>query len=270
MKLWTRVLAGGTLLVAAAVAGATIAGAAPSGGSAQTPAATAVKAVPNAAVDTAVENKFTPVNPCRVVDTRLAGGPIGTRAFYAAGTTGFVTQGGTSGGCGIPSAATAIQATVIAVAPTAGGYLQTWAYGAPLPTNSLSNYQPGVLISTGAVLPINGPAAKSFFLRANGGATQVVVDVTGYFIKPMWAEIGSTATVVRGSRVVSTTKIGTGTYQVDFDRNVSNCSYAATSYFFGITIQVQPRSGDANGVFVLVSNTAGTVIDTQFYLTVTC
>jgi len=47
---------------------------------------------------------YTPVTPCRIIDTRLVGGPIsaGTyRNFYATGVN-FSGQGGTSGDCGIP------------------------------------------------------------------------------------------------------------------------------------------------------------------------
>src|SRR5436305_7260753 len=42
---------------------------------------------------------FVPVAPCRIIDTRLAGGAIGanaTRAFLVTGTTGFEAQGGKS------------------------------------------------------------------------------------------------------------------------------------------------------------------------------
>ena len=46
---------------------------------------------------------FVPVSPCRIIDTRLAGGriapgPGGVRHFEVAGTTGFEAQGGQAGG----------------------------------------------------------------------------------------------------------------------------------------------------------------------------
>src|SRR4051794_40894311 len=62
-----------------------------------------------AAIDSAIESKFTPIVPCRVVDTRVAGGKLipGTpRGFVAANTAGFPAQGGTINGCGVPAAAT--------------------------------------------------------------------------------------------------------------------------------------------------------------------
>ncbi len=44
-----------------------------------------------------VDLVFTPVTPCRIIDTRLAGGPIAggtTRNFAVAGAAGFAAQGG--------------------------------------------------------------------------------------------------------------------------------------------------------------------------------
>ena len=48
-----------------------------------------------------MQDLYTPITPCRIVDTRKAGGAIGaeTRTYYVAGTFGFAPAGGTSGGC---------------------------------------------------------------------------------------------------------------------------------------------------------------------------
>lgn len=46
---------------------------------------------------------FTPITPCRIVDTRLAGGPIAgnfTRSFFAINTASFAVQGGSATNCG--------------------------------------------------------------------------------------------------------------------------------------------------------------------------
>src|SRR5689334_11700721 len=45
---------------------------------------------------------FVPVPPCRIIDTRLAGGPIAansTRSFKVNGVDAFQAQGGKDGGC---------------------------------------------------------------------------------------------------------------------------------------------------------------------------
>jgi hypothetical protein len=59
--------------------------------------------------------------PCRIIDTRLAGGRLtAVRSFRVAGTTLFAEQGGNAGGCGIP-AGPAIAAMINFVAVNAQG-----------------------------------------------------------------------------------------------------------------------------------------------------
>ena len=45
------------------------------------------------------------------------------------GTTGFESQGGHAGGCGIPEDATSVMINFIAVAPVTTGHLRAWPYG---------------------------------------------------------------------------------------------------------------------------------------------
>jgi len=79
--------------------------------------------------DTGADLIYTPIAPCRIIDTREpgAGGPIpgnGTRDFVVVGTTGFESQGGHSGGCGIPEDATSVMINFIAVASATSGHLR--------------------------------------------------------------------------------------------------------------------------------------------------
>ena len=79
---------------------------------------------------------FVPVRPCRVIDTRLAGGPLAPgeeRQFVISGTVGFEAQGGTPGGCGVPRSAivrgaTAVALNLVAVNPQGPGNLRAWAF----------------------------------------------------------------------------------------------------------------------------------------------
>src|SRR4051812_43544521 len=72
---------------------------------------TGVSAAARGSLDSSIESKSTPIPPCRIVDTRHAGGKLvagAPRGFIAAGTAGFDAQGGAVNGCGVPKAATAI------------------------------------------------------------------------------------------------------------------------------------------------------------------
>src|SRR5699024_452611 len=68
-----------------------------------------------------------PVTPCRAVDTRIAGGRIaagGSRGFDVFGTSSFAGQGGDTGGCGVPSYASAVAINLISTQPLGTGYLR--------------------------------------------------------------------------------------------------------------------------------------------------
>ena len=269
MNNWLKAaVVGGALALVAGTAAATTT---PSSPNRPQPATSHARAaVPAALVDTSAEAKYTPIAPCRIVDTRVHGGPIpanGTRSFHALGNASFTSQGGSA--CDIPASATAVTGSIISVNATGSGYLKAYAYGAAEPVPSFLNFVKTPILSASGTIPVTN-STYDFTVKVAEHPTQVVIQLTGYYIAPMWAEITSSGGEVRGSRVVSVTHIGTGTYQVDFDRNVSGCAYNATSYFFGTTMEVEPRSGDANGVFLAAADYNGTGVDTYFYVTVTC
>jgi hypothetical protein len=223
-----------------------------------------------AAVDTTTETKYTAIPSCRIVDTRLGGGPLTNghpRSFHALGNTGFGTQGGVA--CDIPAAATAVTGSIVALSASANGYFRVFAYGGSLPSGSFLNYNKSLTLGASGTIPVVS-GTRNFTVLAVGGSTQLVIQLTGYYVPAMSGEISSSGALVRGSRVTSVTHIGTGSYQVDFDRDVSGCAYNATSYFYGTTLEVEPRSGDTHGVYVGAADYNGTGVDTYFYLTVTC
>jgi hypothetical protein len=138
---------------------------------------------------------FVPVPPCRILDTRVAGGPIAAheiRSFEVVGTQGFDAQGGNPGGCGIPQGATtpiarSVVINFVAVGPGGPGHLEAWEFNQPVPTASVLNYAQasGLNIANGVIVPIAGVATadKDLNIRANINATFVVADVTGYFTR---------------------------------------------------------------------------------------
>lgn len=142
--------------------------------------------------DATADLVFTPMTPCRIVDTRLAGGILTagtTRSFKVRGTGGFDAQGGMTGGCGVPPEASAVLINFVAVDPAGIGNLKGSAYPNPIPAvGSLINYQkldPTLNVANAVVVPICNPALSDcsydLTLLANGSATQVVADVLGHF-----------------------------------------------------------------------------------------
>ena len=270
----------GFVLGAAAVAGllvttAVVAQGAP--GRSDRGAAPAAPKLPSF-VTSPTEDRYVSIAPCRIVDTRAGTGVNGTpfaalqtRTFYVGGTTGFAPQGGVSGGCGIPVGATAISATMTAVTPTGGGYLRTWPNGQAEPTATFLNYA-GKSIGSGGTMSINQSSAYALKIRNYSGSTHVVVDVTGYYAKPMAALIQSNGATYDGTnRVLNSGKVATGVYWVELDRSTRYCQATANSYntisFAKVDTFIEAQS---DRIRVTTYNTAGTPIDSWFYIVVNC
>lgn len=136
---------------------------------------------------------FTPLTPCRIMDTRSwSAGPLGhfvTRGFNITDAATIATQGGVaSGGCGVPSVARAISVNITVASP-AEGWLYFWPYGASQPNASVLNWKgPSTgYIANAAVLAVYPPGTAAYVSAANGGAgfTHVIMDVLGYFAPPV-------------------------------------------------------------------------------------
>ena len=261
----------GVVSVAVLVAGSAVA-AAP----AAPPPAPAEAAVTNAPIyqPTVSETSFVAVTPCRVADTRSGGGALprlSTRAFAVGGTTGFLPQGGRNGGCQIPATATSVVVTVTAVTPKGQGYLAAWPFGVARPTSSVVNFAVGTTVAGSSTVPL-GAGGKINVYNGGVGTTQVLVDVAGYYVKPLAAFISpSGGTYAGSSRTLAATKISTGYYEVTFDQEVRNCAAVATPYYYSYFASTDAfASLTPDKVRVRVWSAANTPVDSYFSLQVSC
>ena len=135
-----------------------------------------------------VDLVFTPVMPCRLVDTRLAGGPIasaGTRDFLAYTGTTFAAQGGASGNCGLPENAAALLVKVTAVNPINLGFLTAYPTGDARPLSASLTYASNASVTSNeSLFKLCRPACASQFTIYANAQAHVVVDVEGYFMEP--------------------------------------------------------------------------------------
>jgi hypothetical protein len=153
---------------------------------------------PNVVGDSAADLLYTPLTPCRVLDTRASIGgilqPGIAQAFRIAGpTTDLSSQGGNAMGCGVPVGATAVAVNFAATQSAGPGNLRAfaWASGTPTPpTATVLNF--GNLAAAGlnalanaVIVPLCDPAAATctfdLYLQVFGSNTHVVGDVLGYF-----------------------------------------------------------------------------------------
>jgi hypothetical protein len=146
----------------------------------------------NALGDTASDLVYFPLTPCRILDTR-----IGTGTWHgplAAGSTTAVAhnqnlaaQGGNPADCGVPTDPAAIVATVTAVSPSGPGNLRLYATGTSVPLASTITYTnlPGLTLANTTIVPTGQILGNDFNIGVFASATDVVVDVAGYFWSPV-------------------------------------------------------------------------------------
>ena len=280
MKVWQRAAA-----VAAAIAlSATVGAVAASAIGDPNPAG------PEPAPDTKIlgngisENKYVPIIPCRILDTRKGYGKLQVGQAKAIDVRGsdstFVIQGGNPGGCGIPANATAIEATITAI-DSGSGFLRAWPANLVQPNATFLNYDSAFNISNTGTVTLCGAnglscqANKDLNLQAYGSATDLVIDVAGYYMQPMGANVSSAGALVRSSRAVSAAREGAGVYRVTFDRSINQCTYfagpatangGASSGFATVT----NRTNQSNAVSVLTYDAAGNLVDKAFQVEVVC
>ena len=143
--------------------------------------------LPAALGDIANDLVYTPVVPCRIVDTRNAGGVISAntaRSFDVDGGT-FLGQGGVNGSCGIPfGVARAVAMTLTVTQPSAGGFFTAWAVGSPQPLSSVINFAAGQTIANTTIVPVVPGGGPDFNLFVGGSTAHVITDVVGYFAAP--------------------------------------------------------------------------------------
>ena len=115
-------------------------------------------------------NFFT-LTPCRVVDTRLAGGPL------VAGIERTFTFAGT---CGIPSTAVAVSINVAVAQATTAGNVRLYPAGSAVPMSSTINYAAAQTRANNAVVGLSAAGELAAQCQPAGSA-DLIVDVNGYF-----------------------------------------------------------------------------------------
>jgi hypothetical protein len=138
---------------------------------------------------------YTPITPCRLFDTRLAGGPIaaGTQRNFLVTAANLASQGGSGTGCGVPTSSTAAVVNFTVVTPDGPGNLRAFATATPQPAAPLAATMTfGIVtgldaLSNGSVVPLcdratnSCPATGELRVQMSAAGGHVVGDVVGYF-----------------------------------------------------------------------------------------
>ncbi|MFE5763841.1 PKD domain-containing protein [Streptomyces sp. NPDC056492] len=119
-----------------------------------------------------IGQRFSPIAPTRVVDTRTAGGALGggqTRTVKVAGVNG------------IPADATAVAFNLTGTGSTENAHVIAYPDPAKRPATSNLNLEPGKDKSNQAIVPV-GPNG-TITLYTNTGSTHLVLDAVGWYGK---------------------------------------------------------------------------------------
>jgi hypothetical protein len=122
---------------------------------------------------------FYPITPCRVLDTRNPTGALGGPSVAVNAQRVFPV---TSSGCGIPAFAKSVATTVTVVRPAASGALHAYPGDLSPTSASVLSFRPSRTRSASALLLLatNGTGTLGF-QNESTGATDLILDVTGYF-----------------------------------------------------------------------------------------
>ncbi len=145
------------------------------------------RVVAKALGDATADLTYTPINPCRILDTRATvAGPLAPNVArtFDGYSTSFATQGGTGSSCGIPNGVAALAMNVYAVNPTNLGFIKVWPANGTEPAVSTVNYQVGITaIATGTLVPVDA-ASSNRFTAKSPVTVDFIADVVGYFKPP--------------------------------------------------------------------------------------
>ena len=225
---------------------------------------------------------YTGIKPCRIVDTREAGGPITSAATRNFNATGNLSAQGGSSTCGIPLNASGIAVNLTAITTGGTGFFRAWAFGSPAATATLLNYAPGLNPTNQVNIPLCQQTKADPYRCLNGaftmknfGTANLVADAVGYYTKPLFARVSGAGVLVESSGVYSVTRtagLPAGNFTIAFDRDVRKCAATATDVNWNNLNDVSIDLGNSlpNLGDVAITKADGSYRNSDFYVTVTC
>ena len=155
---------------------------------------------------------YTPVTPCRIVDTRKVGGIIDAfrgRAFHVYGSAAQISaQGGNTAGCSSPSGEpSAVHVNMVAVDPTGKGNLQAYPVGVGPGAGLSVNYNTidTNLANAGTIMTKQSTGAD-IWVTSRYSSAHTAIDVLGYY----YPDGDLLYTPVKPCRIVDTRKTSDG------------------------------------------------------------
>lgn len=186
--------------------------------------------------------QFIPVTPCRVVDTRNATGAFGGPELAGGSARTFnILQSA----CGVPSTAVAYSLNVTVVPNGPLGFLTIWPAGQTQPFVSTLNSD-GRIKANAAIVPAGTNGGVSIYVT---GATQLVLDIDGYFVPAGTSSSGLEFYPVTPCRIADTRNVAgplggptlSGGVARAFPVQASSCGIPATAQAYSLNVTAVPH-----------------------------
>ena len=136
---------------------------------------------------------FTPVDPVRLLDSRSGIG-VGLSGKFNANTARLLTV---AGRLGIPNDAVAITGNLTVVGQTNAGYVSVTPTLNNNPSTSALNFPTGDTRANNITSPLSGGKLSIVYRALTGAKTDILLDVTGYFIENITGATYNAVTPVR-------------------------------------------------------------------------
>ncbi|MCC7249159.1 MAG: hypothetical protein IT473_11110 [Lysobacter sp.] len=209
--------------------------------------------------DATIDLVYTPITPCRILDTRVAGGAISgtfSRDFNAVVGSGgnFSSQGGSATDCGgVAAGQAAAVINVTAVTPAGAGFATVYPFGAARPLASSVNYTAGAIVNNTVVTKLPNPLTTKDFTIYTFATSDFVADIVGYYAPPQATALdcatvsGSPTNVAAGAYASLPTLFCAANYTpVALSISAGENVLVADSYTAGNAEQIFVRSVSAN------------------------
>jgi hypothetical protein len=126
---------------------------------------------------------YTPITPCRLLDTRGSFSPQYAGGAFAAGATRtYNVRGPANTGCAMPTRVRAVILQAIAITPPGAGDLEILKQGATFGNTVAMVFQANVFSSVSIVVPTNAVAAEDqISVQIRGTSANLALDIVGYY-----------------------------------------------------------------------------------------
>lgn len=218
---------------------------------------------------------FTPVTPCRIVDTRSAGGAVlggATRTFKAWGLN-YTAQGGSSTDCGLLQSndVAALALNLLVITPAGDGFIKAYPVGAPEPNASALNYKGNDVLANGAILKVSQTSSDWNLFTVS--TTHFVADVVGYYSKPKATALECVTAVNALTTIPANTNATAATNTIPapvcdsaYTKTATSCSFYGTQMVLRKTETSPIDNGSTS--FCVYDNPAATA--QTVFITSTC